>query len=238
MISEVIKKLQKLTNKKNIYFTQNARTAVKQIVSNYPNKIINLQEEGSWYTYKKLGKINYLSMKKGKINTKDIPKNSVLILNSMPGYVYKENTKKIYSECIKKNTIMINDVCGSIGMQIAKHGDYITGSFGNYKPLSAGGGGFIATNKKIKIKNEELDFHKINKAINNLKTTKRRWQNKKYQILKLIPKKQIIAHNINIIAKPTENLINKLTTKNIKTVKCPTYIRINKNAISIEIKRW
>ncbi|MFT4261407.1 MAG: hypothetical protein ACMXX9_03170 [Candidatus Woesearchaeota archaeon] len=230
--------LSELTGKKNIYYVSKGRLAAEILIDILPKREILLQEEGSWHTYPKLGDVLYLKMIDGKINVEDIQPNKILLINTMPAYAWLEDAKKVYEACKQKKTIMINDVCGSIGKQQAKYGDYIIGSFGRWKPITIGQGGFIATNEDLNVEEVMLDEKALVEALKNIPKKLVRWEQKKQEVLKLIKKQEIIAHEINILTKRTETLINLLEKNNIEYELCPKYIRTMKQAISIEIKRW
>lgn len=234
------KLLQNLTQKKYIYFTKKGRDAAKILIDILKPKELYLQDQGGWHTYQKLTKATkYLKTRNGKINPNHIKQKSTLIINSMPGYIYQENMNKIQRKAKQKKATLINDVCGSIGTKNQTQGDYIIGSFGRWKPVTIGEGGFIATNKKIPIKNEQLNDKQLSTALKKLNQRIKYLQKKKQETLKIIPKNQIMhSKQINILTKLTENLINTLQENNIPYEKCPLYIRSNKKAISIEIKRW
>jgi len=150
--------LSKLTGKKNIIFMDKCRQAAELIMrysfSNDMNKLI-IQEEGGWHTYEKsalkLGfKVFKAHMNKGVIDKKTFSfiNNSLIIINSNPGYAFVESFDFI-SGLKDEKVLLVNDVSGSVGDVNSKIGDVIIGSFGDDKPLSAGGGGFIAVDDSL-----------------------------------------------------------------------------------------
>ena len=146
--------LKKLTGKKHIFFTNRGNTSIKlalKLAKDLEKKKAFIQDQGGWITYEQfLKKFKYefylLDTDYGIIDLKllrqKLDKESVLLINSMPGYfVIQENMKEIYDLCKKKECFLINDVSGSIGKDIAKYGDLIIGSFGRWKPLNIKYGG-------------------------------------------------------------------------------------------------
>ena len=236
-------KLQTLFGKKNIYFVDKTRTGMDQLLQNLDSKkSICFQEEGGWHTYPKSAKkqgfeIKYLKQKDGKLiefpNGKEI-----LILNSMPGYCYDEDIQKISSYCKENKVLLINDVTASIGSQ-KPLGDIIICSFGNYKPLSIGEGGIIASDQELNLKQTKINEELLEKEIENLPLKLNKWKQLKQKIEQEL-KQKIINKNqgINILVDDKkENLINYLSKNKLEYLECPIYIRTNKKCISIEIKR-
>ena len=79
-----------------------------------------LQDQGGWLTYRqypeKLGmEMHYFSTDAGLFDSVDVDKDSVLLVNSMPGYHAYMNMKSIYEKCKAVGCLVINDVSGSIG---------------------------------------------------------------------------------------------------------------------------
>jgi len=201
-----------------------------------------------------------------KKELKNIDKNSVLLINSLTGYFAEQDMESIYSICKNKNCLVINDVSGSIGTKQAKVGDILVCSFGKDKPLNYGKGGLIAAEKKgwfnlTEIKEEKLDndFHQklldlekfSNESEKGLENSKN-FQSRLFLLKKLTKKIKTDLKNFNIIHKDKEgiNVIVKFNNEKEKeqieayckknkyeyTI-CPRYIRVNCNAISIEVKR-
>jgi len=264
MTHVVLKKIKDLTNKKNVYFTKRCNESlmisVKYLSSllKKSNKFLLTQEEGGWLTYPKLAKQNglelvYLKMNNGRIDLTQLKKysNTILVMHTMPGYSYKENVKKIAEICDKNNILLINDCCGSIGTKDATYGDLIVCSFGKAKPLSCGGGGFIATNFDLE-KNEfigdtkeTINLKELNIALDNLNKKLGIWKEKSLEVKNELKKLGFKILNdgdqgINVLVSfndEKERLIKYLDIKELEFTKCPRYIRTNKVALSIEIKR-
>jgi dTDP-4-amino-4,6-dideoxygalactose transaminase len=282
-LNEVRTKLMGLTSKKQVYFTQRCNKsislavymAVKKLRNNTEEEIaLLIQNEGGWITYKDEAKKNNLSLHKilmtdGKIQIKNLEEvlnkhtgRAILLIHSMPGYSYEEDMSAIYGLLKKHSSILINDSCGSIGSDSATIGDIVVCSFGKAKPLSAGGGGFIASddfefflkedNTEL-LENEEnealgvMDLSSINSAIDKLKDRLKKWQELSKFTKEDLIKRGFTVLNMNnnainvLVAfsddDEKERLINYSKEHNLEYTLCPRYIRTKKQALSLEIKR-
>ena len=257
---------ERLTSKKHIFYTNRGNTSILlalKLAKKLGKKKAFIQDQGGWLTYEQyLKKIKYeyhfLETDAGIVSLKTLKKHidsdSVLIINSMPGYFcLQENMKEIYELCQKKNCFLINDVSGSIGKEIARYGDLIIGSFGKWKPLNIEYGGFIAYenikykdffnnnfNKELKDFQSELKvkLSNLNKRLKDIEkiSNKIKIQLRKFDII------HKNSNGINVVVKynsPEEKmkLIDYCKVYNYEFTECPRYIRVNDDAISIEVKR-
>lgn len=183
-------------------------------------------------------------------------KPSALFVTSFAGYTAEQPIKKLYKICDKHDILLVEDSSGSIGdpkrkLCNASHSHIIVASTGSPKIVNVGNGGFISTNDKKILKQylirmiradpitcagmiEELKrapdvFDKVVNAVAYLKKNIDNVFHKNKRGVNIIlpsdnPKKDRfkIKKHINI----EKNII----------VTCPRYERINKKAISIEIK--
>jgi hypothetical protein len=259
--------LRKLTGKKHILFVQRGNVAIRlalKLAKHLGHKIVLLQDQGGWITYRqfcKKEKLKHSEIKTdyGIIDIKTLKDYSdcVLLINSMPGYSALQKMREVTRICMKQNIFLINDASGSIGTEEAKYGDLILGSFAIDKPVNISGhGGFIATDNKdyfdfLEKNNSpyDIDFIGLLGKLNSL--------NKRLCDLKLIKNKLInqlgatefadkIIHKdqngINLIVKfssekEKEKLIKLAEKENLEFTLCPRGIRVNVDAVSIEIKR-
>ena len=245
-----IEKIKELTSKKYVFFTKRGNSSIKEALKYSREKYDKLYfpDQGGWLTYEQFAKkfkFDYeiiktnLSLYPNNLNLND---NSSLLINSMPAYSFLINLNDI-----NFNGFIINDVSASIGTENAKYGDIIIGSFGRWKPINLGSGGFIATNlDDFKIDNNlDIDFKELLNKLNNL--------NNRLNFIKKIRNKvkndlnnYDIIHKdyegLNLIVKfnndeEKEKLINYCLENNLEYTLCPMDIRVNIDAISIEIKR-
>lgn len=266
---KVIEQLTKLTKKKHILFFDKCRISAEFLMKfalkkNITNTI--LQEEGGWHTYEKSAsslnlKVIKAPMINGVIKKDNFPDkdNSLIIINSMPGYLFLEDMSFYeHNKKNKNNSFLVNDVSGSIGEPNSIIGDFIIGSFGKDKPLSiSSGGGFVAFNEfyeeLVTLKKNSFNksgtiikFDELHRALNNFNIKKKTWikystklkntlKEKKFYVLNPKPSINVLVKFENSLEK--ENLIKICSELNLEFVICPMYIRSNTQALSIEIKR-
>lgn len=259
MKDNIFNMLNNLTNKDHIKIVSRGNKAILyalKIAKKLGKTKVLIQDQGGWITYRQYPqrlKLELVEVKTdfGLIDLKDLEKkadeNSILLLNSMPGYAALEDISDIYNVCIRKKIFLINDVTGSIGTEAAKKGDIVFCSFGKAKPIDYGQGAFIATNNDellnlIRINEEDFDIEE------KLKTLDKRLEflnKKRKQIIKGLKGLPIIHKNkkgINVIVKTKyqaeKDLVESYCKDNdLEYTICPRYIRVQTDAISIEVKR-
>ena len=185
-------------------------------------------------------------------------KPSAFLYENPGGYFAEQNAEEIYRICKENHCLVIMDVSGCIGTSLCKgdYADIIVGSFGEWKLIEAHVGGFVSSNNLnllnkmnlIKLSNNE-DLKKINQKIDELP--------ERIKSLLTIRKKVIadLSSNgfSNNIIHPTglgfvvvvafsneaekEKLVSYCKENILEWTECPRYIRVNRKAISIEIKR-
>lgn len=256
-MKESIKKLKELTEKRYIFFTDRGNTSILlalKLAKKLGKEKLLIQDQGGWLTYSQYGKklkfeIINLPTESGIIDItqlSDFGEESCLLINSMPGYFcLQPNMNKI-------KLFLINDVSGSIGRKEAIYGDIIVGSFGKWKPIEVGEGGFIGYdnedwtdffrenfNKKIdyfdKLE-EQLELlpekiKKIDKEVEKIKS-----QLKNFDIIHRDSK----GLNVVVRYKSEEEklkIIDYCKIYNYEFTLCPRYIRVMEPAVSIEVKR-
>lgn len=267
MKSECIHLLQELTGKEYIIFTRRGNSSISnslELVKELGKKLVLIQDQGGWMTYENLiekNKLNCMFIKTyyGLVNPSELASyhDSVLLINSMPAYSFTEDMKSMEIEAEHNKIFIINDVSGSIGSDAAKIGDIIFGSFGRWKPISVGEGGFIATNdeKIYSILTSKTAYNPTTEFFNELEV-KLRKLNKRLEFLK--QKREEVIHKlekekfdiimpdaqgINLIVKTNDKEEEKIRItefckkENLEYTECPRYIRVNVPAISLEIKR-
>ncbi|MGV8169152.1 MAG: DegT/DnrJ/EryC1/StrS family aminotransferase [Candidatus Nanoarchaeia archaeon] len=262
--------LKELVNKKELYFTLRCNKSIElafqiaMVELEGSPKTLFIQKQGGWITYPNYAKkykmnLVRLDNPEGKIKEikSDVEGNAVLIMHSLPGYSYEEDMNKISKLCAQKDVFLINDCCGSIGAGAAKFGDISVCSFGEAKPLSAGGGGFIAADSFSASQREllrsaekdaaaKIDFIRLKQAIDGLQERLLRWKKKKKESEQKLKKENFKILNagqgINVLVpfnaeSEKERLIKFCVDENLEYVECPRYMRTLERALSIEIKR-
>ncbi|BAW31270.1 MAG TPA: DegT/DnrJ/EryC1/StrS aminotransferase family protein [Methanothermobacter sp.] len=184
-------------------------------------------------------------------------KPSALFLTSFAAYTAEQPIKEIYNICSENGVMLVEDASGSIGDPEGRlcNSDYnhvIIASTGSPKIVNAGGGGFIATSTRrilednILLRTLKVDPY-LPAAINaELKkaphTLKKLLKATKYIKTRLGNVYHPKSRGVNVII-PSENP-RKDAAKlremikvdgNILTV-CPSYDRLKRKAIAVEIK--
>ena len=249
--------LQTYTGKKHVYYMPRCNAAIKEALSYYHNKgytKVLIQDEGGWMTYKTYPK--QLGMQVVEIMTRNslldlaalkehLGPKSVLLINSMPSYSILERMDLIVPVCERYGTPVINDVSGSIGTPQARYGNLIVGSFGVWKPIWLGIGGFIASNDTLPIHETPLDEVALAKAIKTRADRTQFWQESVARIKKDLSEYKVLHPEFNgfvVIVKykseeQKHHLIEYCAKQGWAHTLCPRYIRVNEPAISIEVKR-
>jgi len=254
----VIKMLQNLVNKQFIVLTESGDHAINSVLKSLKNKIntVFIQDQGGWLTYKDYAKkegFNIVELKTdyGIINLTDLKEKSgdktALLINSLTGYCAEQPMKEIHEICKKKNCLLINDASGSIGTENAKIGDTIIGSFGKDKPINLFYGGFIAIDEEtsFEAKFDEKKIEYLQKELEKLPQRLKMFEEINKKIKKHLSTHEIIhkdKNGINVIVKfnnekEKQEIINYCKNNNYEYTICPRKIRVNENAISIEVKR-
>jgi hypothetical protein len=248
----VVDKLKKLTgcNFVKIVNCGNAAILCALYVVKRFYKKIQIPDQGGWLSYQTFPKIFDLEIEAIKTNSGLITNCDGAVLFCNPAGYFAEQDLKLIR---KKAKLMIADVCGSIGKD---HGgaDIVVGSFGRWKPVDLGAGGFFATNNKdyfkcaqemfpaLKIK---LDNDLLLQKLNNLEAKYRFYDfhNRKIKSdlshLEIVHK---IRKGINVVIKyqnenQREEIIQYCSKNGYEYTTCPRYIRLIDTAISIEVKR-
>jgi len=271
MKERVFDLLKKYTKHEHIELTSRGNTAIFAALycarKINPKKIILTVDQGGWLSYLKYPKrlefkVELVKTDYGIVDLKDInkklaDKNCCAFLYANPaGYFAGQPIKDIYEICKKNDCLVILDVTGSIGSELCngKFADFTVGSFGKWKPINLGYGGFLSARQKRHFsKLKEIDDITFNEKYlpslyKKLKSVKEKYKlfNKLNKKIKKDLKEFKILHNekrgINVIIKfDTEKEKNKIIDYCIKNKHqftiCPRYIRVNEKAISIEVKR-
>ena len=250
--------LRKLTNHKYVSITTRGNAAIKAAIKLAGGKIL-VPEEGGWLSYKK-SDFQAVKCHDSVIDIRDLERKlstkkfTALIYQNPGGYFATQPIQKIYELCQKYSCLTILDVSGSIGTESCdgNFADIIVCSFGRWKLIDVGGTGFISfkteeLSKKAKV--TEIDDPRImpiiKEKIEKLPSRINFLQDKRRKVIKDL-------HNFNILHKTDEapnlvvafqdpqqkkKIIDYCEKNELEYTECPRYIRVNKQAISIEIKR-
>ena len=265
MAEEIKKQLIDLSGCSNIKLVKSGNKAILyalRIAKRLGKTKVFIQDQGGWITYYQYSMRLNLEVIKLKTDCGLIDKHelasrlddtSVLLINSMPGYLALENMDDIAAICSENKSMMINDISGSIGTDNAKFGDIVVCSFGKDKPINYGGGGFIGVKNNdyfdIIVMQEirpGAGFAERIKSLNNRLTEISAIREQLLAgLINLGFQEKLIhpsMHGINIAVEfadetEKERVINYCNKNNIEYTICPRYIRVECDAVSIEVKR-
>jgi len=149
--------------------------------------------------------------------------------------------------------MVIEDASGAIGdrkLCKGKYADIILGSFGKWKPINFGYGGFISTNNPeyfgrakegfsmLKVYEEfykdilpHLNAKRLKKIMELAEKVKKELKSKKFKVI------HADKRGLNVVVEFNPGVIEYCQKKEYPYILCPNYIRVNEKAISIELKR-
>lgn len=257
-------KLRKLCRHEYIHITDRGNSAIfiaMHIAKKMnPRPDILIPDQGGWFSYKgypPFFNLNVVEVKTdyGIIDLKDLRKKaktaSAIILTSFAGYFAEQPIRKVKTVCKKAGCLVIEDATGAIGdskLCNGKYSDIIVGSFGKWKPVECGYGGWISMNSKefFDSARESLSITKVHpRFYKEIEKPLRKNKLKKLLALANKVKEDLsdfeILHKdkrgINVVVKFDPKILQYCQEKSYPYVLCPNYIRVNERAISIELKR-
>ncbi|PIN68997.1 hypothetical protein COV93_07200 [Candidatus Woesearchaeota archaeon CG11_big_fil_rev_8_21_14_0_20_43_8] len=243
--------LKGLTGKMYVRFTPRGAKAIKAALSLCSGSKVLLQDMGGWMSYpkdcEKAGfAFDYIKTDDGLIpSDAKFPTGSILLITSSAGYMALQDMEHISERCKTAGCTLINDASGSIGEKEATVGDFIIGSFGKWKPIDLGKGGFIASDHDLEIEDSELDFDLLFEKLSGLKdrldflyglASKVKADLKEHDIIHRDRKGTVVC--VAFDSDETKDKILKYCEKNdYGYTICPRNIRVERDAVSIELKR-
>ncbi len=264
-MESVKRKISQITGFNRVEITNRGNQAIfasLEIARNINSKkYILIPDSGGWISFKNYPKyFNFVAKEirtdDGIIDLIDLKRNlrdaSALLITSFAGYFAEQDMKNIYELCSKNNVLVIEDASGSIGDDIlcnSKNADIIVGSFGKYKPVNVGYGGFIATydeylekarvsltlsnphpNSENEIMNK-LNDNRVKSMINFANKVKNDLVGERFKLI------HGDKRGINVMCEYNPFLLEYCSEKGYYYIVCPNYNRLNRKAISIELKR-
>ena len=265
MRDEVIKALEKFTGHKEVKVVPRGNSAIfvaLHIVKRCTeNPMLLIPDQGGWISFRKYPEVMNLDFRelktdRGVVDLKELEKQlkigaSALMITSFAGYYAEQPLKKISSLCKKYKCLLVEDASGAVPdkhLCNGKYSDIIVGSFGKWKPIDLGYGGFIS------IKEREY-FDKSKEAFSMFKVSDEVYDmlppflnNHRYKRLIGIAeriKKDLNDVNVfhrklrglNVVAEYHQRVLDYCANENLQYLLCPMYARVNEKAISIEVKR-
>ncbi|MBS3128403.1 DegT/DnrJ/EryC1/StrS family aminotransferase [Candidatus Woesearchaeota archaeon] len=267
LIDEIKQDISKLVQKKQVVLVKRGNDAIQQslqLAHLLGKRKLLICDQGGWLTYPTYGKdmgfeIVVMKTDHGVLSPQELQKHldekSVLLINSLPGYISPQDMGILEQNCKRKNCFLINDAAGSIGTVHAQIGNIILASFGSDKPLKIGFGkaGFIACDDDtfldhfIPFSFSEKELQEIKNAVKGLQDRLRFLQQKRIPVIKELQEKnkKILfptRYGINVIIlfeneKEKKEIITYCEKNHLEYTLCPREIRVLDNAVSVEIKR-
>ncbi len=250
------------TGKKNVFFCTSGNNALWRVLRKEKRegaKRIIVQDQGGWLSYihyaKRLGlelvrvETSYGIVGKEAL-LRTLHHRDVVVLNSAPGYFCFQDSKPIHSLCRNRKATLITDASGSLGHIRPLHGHYVFGSFGKHKPAGIGSGGFIASDLDLRgLGSSEtgLPFGLLHTRLSLLPDLYESFFELSARVKNELLEKGIRVlcperRGINVIAlfdsDEEKKAIEEYCEKHkYEYTHCPRYIRVERKAVSIELKR-
>ena len=256
-----------LSGKTTVFFTRRCNESIRlaMLMAASIGKSHGLmQDEGGWLTYEKyitqagLEAIRMVTTD-GLIHPKELThygRDQVLLINSLAGYIALQKMDIINDYSIQQDILVINDVSGSIGLPFTKFGDIIVGSFGDAKPVDLGRGGFIAFDDEYlesfetvagdAFSDYDMDFEELAKKLKGLEARRKFLTDRCKKIKEDLSDRDIVHRDdqnaLNVVVRfkdaDEKTFLEKYCHDNkLEFTVCPREIRIDDDAISIEVKR-
>lgn len=232
---------------------------------NGKTKVI-IPDQGGWISYERYPKLLGLECIKiktdyGLVNSeklsKELSKDCVFILPVMAGYFALQNVETVYEACKKNSAFLILDVTATFPLkELCNYNAHIIlGSFGEWKPLDLGYGGFIAFKSKALYKDCKDFFTTFKVPDEFIERLDEGLENSPEKIKILIEKAEEVKRELkdfeiihkdkaglNVVVKYASekektDLISYCNKNSFEFVECPKNIKIEEKAISIELKR-
>ncbi len=186
-------------------------------------------------------------------------KYAALLYQNPGGYFAEQPMQEIYALCKKEGCKVIMDVSGSIGTPLCdgNYADILVGSFREWKLVDAGVGGFIsckdkkvfdAVQKALSPAGSGLDRADLAKLLQKLEELPERIRHleqlREIIIGDLSGFEMVHPNDFGIVVvvryadeEEKEKILAYCRANDLEWTECPRYIRINENAVSIEVKR-
>jgi hypothetical protein len=261
MKQKIINTLKQLTNHTYLEIVPRGNSAILSVIKLVKKKLL-IPEEGGWLTYKDYPeKLNinhgFVKCENAVINLEDLKQKvkdaDVFLYQNPGGYFAEQPVKEIYQICKENNCLVVLDTSGSIGTKLCdgNYADIILASFGKWKLVEARVGGFISCKDKtlfnkleLEHLNDENSLNIIEKNLNLLPERIKFLTEARSKIINDLQDFNILNKDhlgfvvvIEFNDEEKDQIINYCKKNNLEYTLCPRYIRVNKKAISIEIKR-
>lgn len=256
---DVYSELQKLTNCRNVTLVSRGNKAILaalRFAKTHGYERVYIPDVGGWMMYEPLAKkaklsVIHIETDDGMIDPSTLmfEENSVVLVHALAGYHKALPMLEIKKVCEACSCLLIEDCVGLLSYPTV--GDIVVGSFGKAKPINFGEGGFVATNnddwhsyfapysesfdsptllEKILHVRERLTFLYAKRDEFRAKFSDAGFHvlGDMYALVLIIP--------YDDEEEKTE-IVRICSELKVEYTECPRYIRSNRQAISVEVKR-
>jgi hypothetical protein len=270
MTEEAKELLKELTGHSIVELTSRGNTAIFAALycarKLNPGKKVLIPDQGGWLGYEKYPRM--LELEPVKVETAyglirpeklkgQLQDACALLYENPAGYFAEQDIRGVYEAC-KGKCVVILDVSGCIGDREQCDGmyaDIMVGSFGRWKPVNLGYGGFVSFKEKKshnvpkEIFNttdfDESRLTDLKKHLEDLPGRIAMFRSVQAKVMEDLSKYEVIhsgKKGINVVVKfrdvKEKNEILSYCEKNkYEYTLCPRYIRVMDDAVSIELKR-
>ena len=252
-----IEKLGELTNCSNARLTTRGNRAILlalEIAKGIGYRKVLVPDQGGWLTYRqypKRLKLEYHELKTeyGLIDLEELKKqkDSILLISTFAGYAAEQPIKELSEVCKRNNLFLIEDASGALGMKRLKEEKclgIIVASFGKWKAVDLGYGGCIASDLTLPEEKFEgvWDFSKLHQKLCDSTRRVETLIRITDEVKKQLGNRKIFIYHMNkkgivALTEKSDEVVKYCKEKGYEYTLCPRYVRINEEAISIEIKR-
>ncbi|RME78036.1 DegT/DnrJ/EryC1/StrS aminotransferase family protein [Candidatus Woesearchaeota archaeon] len=239
--------------------------AIKKI---NPKPYLLIPDQGGWISFETYPPIFGFTLKRvkttrGIIDLVDLKEKAqggaALLLTSFAGYFAQQDMKYISKICHESECLVIEDCSGALGDDTLAKGEFadiLVGSFGRWKVIDNGYGGFISfATKELEDAAQTLlsstnfypDYDKLIKKLEQAPKLLKKFYEQQAQVKEDLKKLDLcVMHperkGLNVVVairnpEEKEKVLKYAKDKGIQTVECPKYIRVDEPALSLELKR-
>lgn len=243
-----------LTGCTHLCLTDRGNTAIKlalQAAKEKGHTSVLLADEGGWMRYEEFSRkaglaVAWLKTDHGLIDPSSLPEHphACLLIQTIAGYFAHQDMKSIRDACDHTGIFLIEDISPSFSEQC--YGDLVICSFGKWKIVNYGMGGFIGTTRDdiqlpAGINLPSLLGAAIKKAPERLASLYTLADEVKHDLQMysvLHPSRKGVVIVVKYASdEEKRNIIKYCTEKGYGYELCPRQIRTMEKAVSIELKR-
>ena len=254
--------LSEIIGQRNVFLTDRGNSAIYAsllIAKHLKFKKVLVVDQSGWTTHKTYPKelgfdVIELKTDDGLITKESLESHHdcVLLYQTIAGYFAEQDLEMIYSLAKKNTLFLIEDICPSVGLMKSKANIAVC-SFRRWKPLNLGTGGCIAFSENYEGIIKEFiakhpfegDEEKLQEKIAQLPKRYDLFFDMVKKVKKDLSEFEVVHKNkkgINVVVafkneSEKKKIISYCEKNNLEFTECPRYIRLERNAISIEIKR-